>query len=843
VNWERWRKLSQLYHVALNRTGVERDDFLETACAGDDTLRRELKSLLANEMAAREFFGNLVRPSDASPTEELKTLVGRYVGPYQITAKLGAGGMGIVYKAVDPKFDRPVAVKLLPRNLADAPTRARFQREAQTASSLNHPHILTVHDLGEVDERPYLVTEFVDGGTLREWAKAVPHTWQEKVHLLIGVADALATAHAAGIIHRDVKPENILISSAGYAKLADFGLAKLMEPIADDRTSEGKTRSGVIMGTLPYMSPEQASGLPVDVRSDIFSFGLVLHELLAGRRPFAAATGLEELQRITHGAPDTLEEDVPLALRQVVEKALEKAPADRYQTMRDLVVDLRRLPRAEGPRREAYARHAIHRGRTQWAAAALAAVVVLGSTATALWRWSAATTSSARIQSIAVLPFENLSADPSQEYFADGMTEALIGDLAQIAALRVVSRTSVMRYRGSEKSIADISRELNVNTVLGGSVMRVGEQVRITVQLVDPVDDRTIWSNSFERDIRDILGLQREVAQAVAREIRIKLSPHEQATLASARAVNPEAHDLYLRGLYHLARRAEQNRDQALNYLRSAIEKDPTFAPAHAALARTYSMVPDYARMKDSSANALRLDDTNAEAYATRGHARLNADWDWLQAESDLLRAIQLNPNSMEAHHYYSHFLTPKGRHDESLVHARKAHELDPLNTVTSEHLGWASHFARQYDGAIEHYRRMLAMEPTFAVGHVRIAHTYEQKGMLAEAITAFTKASELSQGQIGGANLAHALALAGRVGEAREILRRLESAPQPAAYDIAVAYVGLGEKQSAFAWFERAIEQHSNFGQMTINVDPRLDSVQSDPRFQSLLRRLGLSD
>jgi TolB-like protein/Tfp pilus assembly protein PilF len=487
----------------------------------------------------------------------------------------------------------------------------------------------------------------------------------------------------------------------------------------------------------------------------------------------------------------------------------------------------------------------------------LAFALLAAAVGISIWalKWSfKARTSTTYGRSIAVLPLTNLSGNPEQDYFAEGMTEALIGDLSHIAALRVVSRASVMRYKGTQKSVSDIARELNVDTMVAGSVLRSGDQVRVTVQLVDAADDRTTWSNSYDGDVRGILALQREVGRAVTQEIRVKLTPQEQQTLAAGRPVNPEAHDLYLRGLYHFARRTEANRDQALKYLLSAIEKDPTFAPAHAALARTYSAFGNYAKMKEAASNALRLDDKNADAYATRGHARLIGDWDWLHAEQDLQHAIELNPNSMEAHHYYSHFLTPKGRHEESLVHAKKAHELDPLNMMTSEHMGWASHYARQYDQALEHYRRMLELEPTFAFGHVRIAYTYEQKGMLAEAIAEFTKARELSRGEsqppvavsprVGVfADVAHALALAGRVVEAREILRQLEAAPSPTAYDIALVYVGLGERDQAFRWLEKAVEQHSNFDQMTLNVDPRLDSVRSDPRFQSVLRRVGLSE
>ena len=485
---ERWQQVDQLYHAALEDRAV-----LDTA---DPELRREVESLLAHDGPA------LDRPAWEAAADQLddtqtQLTPGAQLGPYRIEAALGAGGMGRVYRALDIKLSRPVAVKLLADDLVDPAARRRFQREAQMASALNHPHILTVHDAGDFEGRQYLVTEFVDGGTLKDWAKRDKRTWREIVELLVGIADGMATAHDAGILHRDIKPANILVTKSGYAKLADFGLAKLVEPADSDITStltEGRTRPGMVLGTIAYMSPDQASGQKLDARSDIFSFGVVLYELLSGQRPFTGSTDLELLQNIIHGAPQPLGGEIPEALRAAVEKALAKDRGERYQSMHDMVVDLRRLVRLSGE--ESVARPA--RVRRPWAAAAAALVLVGGA---ALWKF-APNRGPSQIRSIAVLPLDNFSRDPEQEFFADGMTEQLITDLSKIGSLRITSRTSVMRYKEKRKPLPEIARELNVDVVIEGSVLRVGDRVRITaLAALQRHGDRTdVAGNSVRAD-------------------------------------------------------------------------------------------------------------------------------------------------------------------------------------------------------------------------------------------------------------------------------------------------------------------------------------------------------
>ena len=496
-------------------------------------------------------------------------------------AQLGAGGMGVVYRARDTKLNRLVAIKFLSETVADAAARGRFQSEAQTASSLNHPHILTVHDVGELDGRQYLVTEFVDGGTLREWA-GVERTWPQIVELLVGVADGLAAAHVAGIVHRDIKPENILVAKNGYAKLADFGLAKLFESSGDDTATRtraaGRTRPGTIIGTVAYMSPEQASGKTVDARSDIFAFGVVLYELLARRHPFTGATPLEVLQRVQHQPAAPLGEAIAAALRAVVDKALEKDPAARYQSMRELVVDLRRLVRhtteTSAPTTKV---------SRAWLGIAAALVLVTAGGA-AFWRTRPNDAGTAQIRSIAVLPFQNLSRDPDQEFFADGTTETLISSLAQIHALDVTSRTSMMRYKGTTMTLPEIARELGVDAIVEGSVQRAGGRVRVTAQLIRASTDTHLWANDYDRDTADFLQMQAEVARAIAREIEVQITPEESRQLANTRRIRPEAQEAYLLGRHFRHKDNEAGLKQAVAYFGREIELQPDYAAAYASL-------------------------------------------------------------------------------------------------------------------------------------------------------------------------------------------------------------------------------------------------------------------
>jgi len=773
---------------------------------------------------------------------------GTLIGPYRIESQLGEGGMGTVYRALDTKLNRPVAIKVLSDHLSDAAARRRFQREAQMASSLNHPHILTVHDVGEYQGRQYLVTEFVDGGTLRDWAKAEKRTWRQIVELLTGVADGLAAAHGAGILHRDIKPANVLVAKNGYAKLADFGLAKLAET-GDGPTrtlAEEHTRPGTVIGTIAYMSPEQASGKTLDARSDVFSFGVVLYELLAGRRPFAGATELEVLQTIIHGAPQPLGEEIPPALRTLVEKALEKDPADRYQSMREMVVDLRRLTRERVETTQpsvASAPRSVFPWK--WAAKAVLLLLVAG----AAWRfWPGA--GARQIRSIAVLPLDNFSRDPDQEFFADGMTEQLIADLSQIGSLRVISRTSVMQYKGKRPSLPEIAKGLNVDAVVEGSVLRVGDRVRITAQLLQAATDKHLWAESYDRDVRDVLALQAEVARNIAAQVQITLTPQEQVLLGNQRRVDPEVFQLYLKGRYFYNQATEDPIRKGIEYFEQAIAKDASYAPAYAGEAFAYaSLASIFAPPKDvmpkakaAAEKALQLDDTLSEAHTALAFVKMMFDWDWAGTEKELKRAIELNPNSAEAHDLYGNYFTALEQYPEAITESRRAHELDPLSLRIYGDLLSNLIAARQYDETIAECRKALETDSSFSTAYAVMGLAYAQKKQFPEAIAALKKANALDPNPTMQLFLAHVQAAAGNRAEAVQLLAKMEELSKHryvCAYEIAQVHVSLGDNNKAMQWLEKGRREQCDC-LVWLTSEPWMDPLRVDPRYLGLVKQVG---
>jgi serine/threonine protein kinase/tetratricopeptide (TPR) repeat protein len=829
---ERWRQIQELYLRAVDLTGEQRAEVLALA---SPEVGQRVKAMLAQPTGSKL----LDRPHWEAVLESSASIaLGTELGAYRIETILGQGGMGVVYRALDTKLNRTVAVKLLSDDLADAASRRRFQREAQTASSLNHPHILTVHDAGEIDGRQYLVTEFVDGGTLRDWARAEKRGWAQIVELLGGVADGLAAAHDAGILHRDIKPANILVAKNGYAKLSDFGLARLAGG-SEGEITRTATGSGLAIGTVAYMSPEQAAGKPLDARSDIFSFGVVLYELLAGQRPFAGANDLELMQNVIHGTPQPLSAEIPVALRASVEKALDKDPAHRYQSMRDIVVDLRRLR----PSGETTAPVAPIRQKFAWAL--MAATVVLLIAGVAAWKfWPRA--GSHQIRSLAVLPLRNVSRDPDEQYFADGMTDALTTGLAQIGSLSVIARTSTLRYQGTQKTAPEIARELHVNAVVEGSVQRSGDRVRITAELIDGSNDHHLWAKSYERDARDALGLQNEVAQAIASEIQVQLTPQEQARLAPPRPVNPEAQEAYLRGTYL---RGKGDEGKSFHYLQQAVEKDPSYAAAWAALSVAYGMFIDqgvistkegYPKERAAATQALELDDNSAEAHMALAGLLQYRDWNWAEAEREFRRAIELNPNLALAHAPLGEGLAARGKFEEALGEFRRALQLAPFDLTASYGMAEGLFYARRYDQAIEQGRKASELFPHIFDGI--IGQAYEQKG---DSQRALSDLQERAKGPAKLADLAHAYAVFGNKQEASRLLAEITELSKHRDVNpwwFALVYAGMGDKDRAFEWLGKAYdERRADLG--WIKADPRMDPLRSDARYKELLLRLGLPE
>jgi eukaryotic-like serine/threonine-protein kinase len=789
-------------------------------------------------------------------------MIGQTISHYRVLEKLGGGGMGVVYKAEDTRLGRQVALKFLP----DEPSKdhhsvERFQREARAASALNHPHICTIYDIGEHDGQQFIVMELLEGQTLKHRIGGKPMPTDQVLRLGLQVVEALVAAHAKGIIHRDIKPANIFIGEQGQAKVLDFGLAKLVSMSGDATLTQSLTEPQAVMGTLPYMAPEQLRGESADPRADIYALGAVLYEMATGLRPFREELATQLIDNILHKAPappGRLNPDLLPRLEDIILKCLEKDPQNRYQSAKEVAVDLRRLaaPSATAVAVIPAPRPKISSRRAALSGGAAVVVLLVGLFALNVGGWRARLLGrgvSPRIESLAVLPLENFSHDPDQEYFADGMTEALITDLSKISALRVISRTSVMQYKGVKKPLPLIAKELNVDAVVEGSVQRSGDHVRITAELIGAQTDTHLWAESYDRDLRDILALQDDVARAIANQIKVKLTPQEQVRLASARPVNPEAHEAYLKGRYYWNKRNEEGLHRAIEYFSEAAEKDRNYALAHAGLADSYGVLGEYgllpakeayAKVREATTRALELDDTLAEAHNALATVKWDYDWDWPGAEREFRRAIELNPGYATAHMWYSELLSELGRHEEALAEIKRAQQLDPLSLIINSVSGLRLLSAGRDDLAIEQLQKTLEIDPNFARAHFFLGQAYMRKGAFAEAIAEFHRATTLSPNitQYKG-GLGYAYARAGKSAEAHKLLSELKEHSKRRYVswsDLAAIYAGLGEKDQAFACLENAYEQRET-RVVKVNVVPFFDPLRSDPRFADLLRRIGL--
>jgi serine/threonine-protein kinase len=789
-------------------------------------------------------------------------MIDQTISHFRITEKLGAGGMGVVYKAFDTRLDRPVALKFLPDHLTrDSQALERFRREARAASALNHPGICTIYDIGEQDGRAFIAMEFIDGETLRNRIYGKALALEHTLKLGIQIAEALDAAHAEGIIHRDIKPANIFVTKRGQSKVLDFGLAKLVPKgivvTGDDPdagVADSSSIAGIISGTPAYMSPEQVRGDTLDPRTDIFSLGLILYEMATGRQAFAASTPgmiIEAVLTRSPIPPRTINPEIPMRLEEIINKALHKNREERYQHAADIRDDLQRLERNSD------SLLASKTAREQTLSALEPAATPSPTTGT----HSASQTGSLRpkrvskkaIDSLAVLPFENLSRDPEHEYLSDGITGSLINVLAGVPKLRVMAQSTVFRYRGRLMDPQAVGSELNVSAVLTGRIMQGGGSLRIGTELVDVATGSQLWGAQYNRASGDIFAIQDEISQEISEKLRLKLTRADKKRLTKRQTDDPEAYRLYLKGRHHWNRWTEDGFYKAIEYFKEATERDPTYALAHSGIADSYvllgwnSYLPPqdaFPKAKTAAMGALRLDPDLGEARAPLAAVLWLHDWEWPEANAEFERSIALNPAYPTSNHWHAEYLMTIGQHEEAIRRMKKSQELDPLSLIIGDGIGWAYYMARRFDQSIEQLRRTVELDPHYPVTYWVLGLALRSIGRLEEAIVEAQKSVALSGGSpIMRAALAQTLAMASEHARAHHLLDDLMELSRQryvSPYFLSGIYLGLGQHDNAMEYLEKAHQERSHW-LLYLHIDPSMDGLRSNPRFQELLLGIGL--
>jgi eukaryotic-like serine/threonine-protein kinase len=794
--------------------------------------------------------------------------IGTRITHYRLLSRLGAGGMGEVYLAEDTRLGRKIALKTLPAAFTQHPERlARFEQEARAASALNHPNIITVYEIGQQDGLHYIAFEYVDGVTLRQHLDAQRLALPEALDIAMQTAAALQAAHEAGITHRDIKPENIMVRPDGYVKVLDFGLAKLTEKSEEKVDPEAVTRlktdtdPGTIMGTVRYMSPEQARGQRVDARSDIFSLGVVLYEMITHRLPFEGETPSDVIAAILRQTPAPLARtmaNVPPELEWSVAKALSKDREARHATIKSFCHELRqiktRLEVEVALAGFSQAERSLHGSGNFSSPSSLATAsnpLVSGSTPGKARRPRKSKPPKV-INSLAILPLANASRDAQMEYLSDGITESIINSLAQLPKLRLVPSSSVQRYKGQAVDPQQVGQELGVRAVLTGRVQQVANALIVKTELIDVANNAQLWGEQYRRQLTDIFALQDEISQEISQKLRLQLTGEEKRKLVKHYTDNTEAYHLYLKGRYFNNKRTPQWIKKGIEHFQQAIDLDPNYALAYAGMADSYGFLASatgghpprevYPKAKAAALKALELDDTLGEAHCSLGFFHLLYDWDFAAAEREYKRAIELSPNYANAHDGYSFYLKATGQTEAAIRECQLAQQLDPLSLFITVSLGWAYYFARRFDEALEQGRKVLELDPNFGFAYAHSGLCHLQLGNYAEAVAAMRKAVNL----VGGsphflAYLGHALGKAGKQREARQMLAQLERLAKKqfvSAYFSAIVYLGLGNRHEALTWLERAYEERSGFLAFA-SVEPMLDELRGEARFAQLAERI----